>query len=282
MMSMELTATTHVGGDKIKRYGWTVQDAPGEMRLLHKDTLQIHPAYQRDLVAQKVSEISAAWSWVALGALVVGERRGEFWVIDGQHRAAAAKRRSDITHLPCVVFKTTDVKQEARGFLTIQTMRKPVTAVAKQKAMVTAGDEVAAFVQQTVESLGLEIKPSAHTVGQLKCVGWCLKRAADDRQTFAKVLSIGAGLFAQDNMAIAERVLEGLWVLNAKCGDGLADPRLVKRLREKGARVLLDAANRASAYYASGGSKIWAQGMLGELNKGLQERRRFTMDGVEA
>ena len=49
-----------------------------------------------------------------------------------------------------------------------------------------------------------------------------------------------------------------------------------------GARALLDAANRASAYYASGGSKIWAQGMLGELNKGLQERRRFTMDGMEA
>lgn len=141
---MELTATTHVGGDKIKRYGWTVQDEPGEMRLLHKDVLQIRPAYQRDLVAQKVSEISAAWSWVALGAL------------------------------------------------------------------------------------------------------------------------------------------DGLWILNSRCGDGLADPRLVKRLREKGGRALQDAANKASAYYASGGAKIWAQGMLAEMNKGLQERRRFTMDGVEA
>ena len=106
---MELTETVRIGGDKIKRYGWTVQDEPGDMRLLHKDKLQIHPAYQRDLVAQKVSEISAAWSWIALGALVVGERGGEFWVIDGQHRAAAAKRRSDTTHLPCVVFKTADV-----------------------------------------------------------------------------------------------------------------------------------------------------------------------------
>lgn len=279
---MELTATTHVGGDKIKRYGWTVQDAPGEMRLLHKDTLQIHPAYQRDLVAQKVSEISAAWSWVALGALVVGERGGEFWVIDGQHRAAAAKRRSDITHLPCVVFKTTDVKQEARGFLTIQTMRKPVSAVAKQKAMVTAGDEVAAFVQQTVDSLGLQIRPTAAKSGELKCVGWCLKRASDERETFVKVLTLGAELSAQDNMPIAERVLEGIWVLNGRCGDGLADPRFVKRLREKGARTLLNAANKAAAYYASGGGRIWAQGMLSEMNKGLQERRRFTMDGVEA
>lgn len=280
---MELTTHTAKGVDKVKRYGWSVQDAPGEMRLLHKDMLQIHPAYQRDLVLQKVSEISAAWSWVALGALVVGERGGEFWVIDGQHRAAAAKRRSDITHLPCVVFKTTDVKQEARGFLTIQTMRKPVTAVAKQKAMVTAGDEVAGFVQQTVETLGLQIRLSAGKAGELKCVGWCLKRAADDRETFVKVLRLGAALCTQDNMPVAERVLEGLWVLNDKCGSGLADPRFVKRLHERGGRVLLDAANKAAAYYSSGGGRIWAQGMLGELNKGLQERRRFTMDGaVEA
>lgn len=280
---MELTTHTAKGVDKVKRYGWSVQDAPGDMRLLHKDMLQIHPAYQRDLVPQKVSEISAAWSWVALGALVVGERGGEFWVIDGQHRAAAAKRRSDITHLPCVVFKTTDVKQEARGFLTIQTMRKPVTAVAKQKAMVTAGDEVAGFVQQTVEALGLQIRPTAGKAGELKCVGWCLKRAADDRETFVKVLRLGAALCTQDNMPVAERVLEGLWVLNDKCGSGLADPRFVKRLHERGGRVLLDAANKAAAYYSSGGGRIWAQGMLGELNKGLQERRRFTMDGaVEA
>lgn len=279
---MELSDTTPVGHDKVKRYGWTVQDEPGEMRLLHKDTLQIHPAYQRDLVAQKVSEISAAWSWIAMGALVVGERGGEFWVIDGQHRAAAAKRRSDITHLPCVVFKTVDVKQEARGFLTIQTMRKPVTAVAKQKAMVTAGDDVATFVQKTVESLNLQIKQHATSVGSLKCVGWCLKRAAENRQTFVKVLSLGAGLFEQDNMPIGERVLEGLWVLNGKCGDGLADQRLVNRLRQKGGRALQDAANRAAAYYSSGGGKVWAQGMLAELNKGMQERRRFTMDSVEA
>lgn len=276
---MELTTHTAKGVDKVKRYGWTVQDEPGELRLLHKDTLQIHPAYQRDLIAQKVTEISANWSWVALGALVIGERGGEFWVIDGQHRAAAAKRRSDITHLPCVVFKTTDVKQEARGFLTIQTMRKPVTAVAKQKALVTAGDEVAAYVQKQCEALSLEIKPHARTAGQLKCVAWCMRRASEDKEVFRVVLAMGAELSAQDQMPVNERLLEGLWLLNAKCGEGLADKRLAKRLREKGARLLLDAANRAAAFYISGGGKVWARGMLAELNKGLQ--RKFTMEGEQ-
>jgi hypothetical protein len=279
-MSMELTTHTAKGVDKTARYGWVTKDEPGELKMLHKDVLQIHPAYQRDVLPEKVKAITAAWSWLSLGALVVGERGGEFWVIDGQHRTLAAKRRSDITHLPCVVFKTADVKTEARGFLDLNTGRKPVTAVAKQKAMVAAGDEVAAYVQQQCEALGLEIKPSAHTAGQLKCVGWCTRRAAEDKDVFRLVLAMGAELSTQDQMPVAERVLEGLWILHAKCGNGLADKRLTKRLREKGARALLDAANRAAAYYASGGGKVWAQGMLAELNKGLQHK--FTMDGVEA
>lgn len=277
---MKLTTHTANGVDKTVRYGWVTNDKPGEMKMLHKDVLKIHPAYQRDVLADKVKAITAAWSWLSLGALVVGERGGEFWVIDGQHRTLAAKRRSDITHLPCVVFKTADVKTEARGFLDLNTGRKPVTAVAKQKAMVAAGDEVAAYVQQQCEGLGLEIKKTAHTAGQLKCVAWCMRHAAEDKEVFRLVLAMGAELSTQDKMPVGERVLEGLWILHTKCGDGLADKRLTKRLREKGARALLDAANRAAAYYARGGGKVWAHGMLAELNKGLQ--RKFTLDGEDA
>ncbi len=277
---MELTTHTPQGVDKTARYGWVTKDEPGELKMLHKDVLKIHPAYQRDVLPEKVKAITAAWSWVGLGAVVVGERGGEFWVIDGQHRTLAAKRRSDITHLPCVVFKTADVKTEARAFLDLNTGRKPVTAFAKQKAMVAAGDEVAAYVQQQCEALGLEIKPSAHIPRQLKCVAWCTRRAAEDKDVFRAVLAMGAELSTQDQMPVAERLLEGLWILHARCGEGLADKRLTKRLREKGARALLDGANRAAAYYASGGGKVWAQGMLSELNKGLH--RKFTMDGEEA
>lgn len=277
---MEMTTHTAKGVDKTARYGWVTKDEPGELKMLHKDVLQIHPAYQRDVLPDKVKSITAEWSWLSLGALVVGERGGEYWVIDGQHRTLAAKRRSDIAQLPCVVFKTADVKTEARGFLDLNTGRKPVTAVAKQKAMVAAGDEVAAYVQQQCEALGLEIKANVHSAGQLKCVAWCARRAAENKDVFRAVLTIGAELSTQDQMPVSERLLEGLWLLNARCGDGLADKRLTKRLREKGARTLLDAANRAAAYYASGGGKVWAQGMLAELNKGLQ--RKFTIDGLEA
>jgi hypothetical protein len=277
---MEITTHTAKGVDKVARYGWVTKDGPGELRMLHKEVLQVHPAYQRDVLPEKVRAITAEWSWLSLGALVVGERGGEYWVIDGQHRMLAAKRRSDIANLPCVVFKTADVKTEAQGFLDLNTGRKPVTAIAKQKAMVAAGDEVAAYVQRQLEELSLEMKTSTHSPGQIKCIAWCTRRAAESADVFRLVLTFAAELSQKDQMPVSERLLEGLWILNAKCGEGLADKRLTRRLREKGARMLLDAANRASAYYASGGGKVWAQGMLAELNKGL--KHKFTIDGVEA
>ena len=277
---MELTTHTAKGVDKTARYGWVTKDEPGEFAMLHKDLLQIHQAYQRDVVQEKVKTFTATWSWIALAAIVVGKRNGNYWVIDGQHRALAAKRRSDITHLPCMVFETTDIKEEAIAFLNLNTGRKPVTAVSKQKAMVAAGDEIAAFVQQQCDALNLQITQHASTAGQLKCIAWCLRRAAEDKEAFRIVLSKGAELARQDNMQVAERLLEGLWMLHAKCGAGLADERLVKKLHEKGGRTLLNAANRAAAYYVSGGGKIWAQGMLAELNKGL--RNKFSMDGAES
>lgn len=270
----------HNGLDKIARYGWITKDEPGDLKMLHKDSLRIHPAYQRDAIDSKVKVIASAWSWLSVGALVVGERAGEFWVIDGQHRALAAKRRSDVTHLPCVVFKTADIKTEAQGFLDLNTNRKPITSVAKQKAMFSAGDELAAYVHNQCAELGLSITQNPCGPTELKCAEWCMRRASEDKDAFRKVMAMGAELSMQDNIPISNRLLDGLWMLNAKCGDGLADKRLVKRLREKGARVLINAANRASAIYVRGGAKVWAQGMLNELNKGLQ--RKFTMNGEDA
>jgi hypothetical protein len=278
---MDLTTHTPKGVDKTHRYGWVTKDEPGVLKMLHKDVLRIHPAYQRELLTEKVKALTAAWSWLSLGTLVVGERGGEFWVIDGQHRLMAAKRRSDITHLPCMVFKTVDVQTEARGFLDLNTNRKFVTAIAKHKAMVAAEDRTAIFVREQCTAAGLELAPFARKVGQIKAVAWCMRRAAEAPDTFTAVLNVAAELSKQDDVAVHERVLEGLWWLHTKCGAGFADERLMKRLRAKGARALETAANRAAAYYAAGGGRVWAEGMLIELNKGLVNKFKLNLTGED-
>ena len=267
-----LGEVTAQGVDKIARYGWTVADSPGKLVMLHKDVLQIHPAYQRDANTSKVISIASQWSWISLGALVVGERSGEFWVIDGQHRALAAKRRSDITTLPCVVFATKDTRQEAQGFLDLNTGRKPVSIFAKQKAMLAAGDETAAYVSDVCAALGVEIKQSAHVAGQIKAVGWMMRRAGENREKFCAVLELASEMSEKDGVPIHEKLLEGLWYINDNCAGGLADKRLAKRLKDKGALALNAAAIRAAAYFSRGGARVFAEGMLAEVNTGLQQK----------
>lgn len=277
---MELSTHKHQTIDTVTRYGWKLKDQPGKLKMLHKDALSIDADYQRDALTEKVRQIAANWSWLSLGALVVGERDGQYFVIDGQHRLLAAKKRTDIKELPCVVFETADVKTEARGFLDLNTGRKPVSAFGKQKALVAAGDELASFVHNTCKELGIEVVSSAHAGKQLRCISLCIRRAGENRAAFSRVLRVAAGLSMQDNVPITDKLLDGLLYIHMNCGQGLDDKRLVKRLYEKGTVALLEAAHRAAVFYTRGGAKVWATGMLEEINKNL--RNKFTMEnGVD-
>lgn len=274
-MSQMLKEITHQGVDKTARYGWITKDAPGELRTLHKDVLQIHPAYQRDSIPSKIRDITAQWSFVACGAIVVGARGGEYWVIDGQHRVLAAKRRSDITHLPCVIFHTEDVKQEAVAFLDLNTGRKPVSTIGKFKAMIAAGDESAVFVRDTLESLAITPSTSAHKEKEIKSLGWALKKSKENPARFEKVMRIACDI--SKNIPIQEKLLDGLWYIDERIEGGITNQRFSERIHQIGAQKLIEAANKASAYFVKGGASVWAQGMIDVINRGLQ--KRFEMKG---
>jgi hypothetical protein len=266
-------------GDKVAAYGWIQSDKPGRLMMIPKDEICIDAEYQRDAIDNKVLAIAAKWSWVGFGAIVLGHRSGTFWVIDGQHRLLAALRRSDIDALPCIVFETQDVQQEALGFLTLNTGRKPVSIFAKQKAMVVAQDATALFVQQQIDAAGLKLSQHSRGAGTLKCIGVCLRLAALNKQDFQVVLSLAAELCATDAVPVADRLLYGLWYLNANVEGGLSNKRLRERLKDKGARALVESANRAAGFYAKTGSKVFALGMLAEINKGLH--KKISLNGGE-
>lgn len=277
--TMDMATHTNFGADKIKRYGWTVKDKPGKIMSLPKSMLRIDHSYQRtNLSTERIRRISSQWSWVALGAIIVGHRNGQYYVIDGQHRVRAALSRSDVIHLPCLVFETEDVSQEASGFLSANQHRGPITSIVKHRAAVVAQEPIAMIVQKACDDFGLRIKEGVTSAGYIRSVAWAHRRAAEDEETFRLVLGLAADLCAKDNITLHQRLLDGLWVIHAKIG--LDDKRLTDRLREKGAKVLIEAANRAAAYYVSGGAKVWAEGMLSEINKGL--RNKFALDGSEA
>jgi hypothetical protein len=262
---------------KVERYGWKVKDAPGQLVYIDKNQMCVDHTYQRNLVEAKVRELSREWSWMACNVITVAERDGEYFIVEGQHRHAAALRRSDITELPCIVFQSDSVQSEAEGFLLANGNRKPVSSVGKFKAQIVSGNETAVYIDKVLRRYGMKIvEGQAKKPLQLKSVNSCYRMAKQSKESFEKVMGLVAELC--EDAPIKERLVAGLFYMQTN-GLDVTDKALRKRILAVGEARLLDGANRAAAFFTSGGAKVWAQGMLEEINRKL--RNKYELRGHE-
>ena len=261
--------------DKLSRYGWTVKDEKGKWCDIPKTVLKAPKEYQRDVSVAKVKDFASQWSWFGCGALTVAFRDGEYWVVDGQHRLMAAMRRSDITTIPCMVFESAGLVSEARAFIDVNTNRKPVSAISKLKALSVSKDDVSSFVVSEIEALGLRISHTAMKPLDIKCISLCVRLATLNKDSFKKALALSAELSKTSGSPLSEKVLSSLYYFENNIEGGLQNARLKKRIVDVGNDELLQAAVKASHYFAKGGAKIWATGALSAINKGLRITHSF-------
>lgn len=128
------------------------------------DQLEVDPGYQRSLESENsltlIRRISMFWDWGLCQPLVVARRgSGALFVVDGQHRLAAAKLRGDIWQLPCVVASYESAAAEAAAFVSLNKDRRALTSLSIFKAELAAGDEAAVAVARLVRQAGLELAP---------------------------------------------------------------------------------------------------------------------------
>lgn len=126
--------------------------------------LQIDLDYQRSIDTSAsqslIRKIAQHWDWSLCLPLVVARRPGgEMYVIDGQHRLAAAKMRGDIAQLPCVIVEMSDKADEAASFVLLNTGRVALNKLAIFKAAVTSGDSQASAIVAAMREAGLSIAP---------------------------------------------------------------------------------------------------------------------------
>jgi hypothetical protein len=270
---------THGGKhSKVTRYNWRVDDKRGELRELHKKDLHVDETYQRPENERKVQEIARAWSWIACGAIVVALRNGAYYVVDGGHRVLASKRRSDITTLPCIVFETSDIKEEAQGFLALNTLRKPVTSLEKFRALTVVGNESALAVKEILDKDGyVPMSYGGQTNGRyVKCISVLVRLYESNQEIFKKIWPLIVEVTGDS--PVKERVIESLFYIEKRLV-GTQDSLLRSPWRERvlrlGTQGILDACARACSYHAKGGTSIWADGVVNALNHGV--RRRITI-----
>jgi hypothetical protein len=132
---------------------------PPVLQNVAPDQLGIDRTYQRELDQRShalINHIARNWDWNLFQPLMVARRAdNSFFVVDGQHRLEAARRRGDIAYMPAVVFTPVDAADEAAMFVELNQQRRPLTAFALYNAAIAAGDEIAHALAGIMRDAGL-------------------------------------------------------------------------------------------------------------------------------
>lgn len=263
---------THKGTSKIAHYKWTVVDKPGAYIDLPKGVLTVDDAYQREEHSEdKITAMASAWSWIGCGTIIVGHRGDRYHVIDGQNRVLAARKRTDIGTLPCLVFKTRDVEQEAAGFIAANTKRKPISAVDRHRALICLHDVTANFVQALIEESGRRASKSSSSE-TIACVSRLNSLARTSPNALVAVWPLIIDVCK--GHAMHDRLVAGLVFIESHLPDGdtLMTSRWRKRICNVGFERILAGIQKAAAIYARGSDKIFAEGALGAINYGSRNK----------
>lgn len=124
--------------------------------------LRLDDSYQRSTengASQAlIRKIANGWDWRMCLPLVVSKRDdGSLWVIDGQHRLAAALLRGDIPFLPCVVGIYGSVADEAAMFVAMNRARKPMNRLDDFHAAIASGDSEAIEITRLITDAGFTV-----------------------------------------------------------------------------------------------------------------------------
>lgn len=255
---------------RVARLGWTLSGAPGELKYIDKVLLQIPIEYQRTRSEPRAIAIAKAWDWPSFGAVIVGKREGQYFVVDGQHRVAAAMKRPEISQLPCIIFYASNVQQEAQAFIGANSGRKPVSTVDMFRAQLAANDPIALYVKSVLDGLG--IKPSKGAYPRtLKSMLWAMTTATEDKALFARVINLASEMCGTES-AVQEILLHGLTYIDKHVENGLDNKLLRTRLLKIGSENAVSGGRRMAMAMAKGGAKVWAQGILEAANKNCKYR----------
>jgi len=263
---------------KIDRYKWQIVDieTQGEFKLIPKHNLIVNHQFQREFISKNnISIFASKWSWIGCGTLTVVEIDGVAYIVDGQHRWIAANKRADIDSLPCMVFKLDEKSEAAKAFLLCNTTQKPVYQIDKYNILLTQEDEAAIGIKSLLEKTGHKVVRHAQR-NSLSCIGILLKSYKVNKQITWDLWPLCADIHAGE--PIHGRIWEGLFYLENYLRQNdktLLTDLYSKKLISTGKAQLLQDIGTASAFYAAGGAKVYAEGILKCLNFKRKEENRI-------
>lgn len=135
---------------------------PPSIENRHPGELRVDDSYQRSIDTGPsqalIDRIARSWDWRMCLPLVVSKRDdGSLYVIDGQHRLAAAQARGDIPFLPCCVSVYGSVADEAAMFVAMNRARRSINRLDDFHAAQAGGDDEALAITALVHGAGFTV-----------------------------------------------------------------------------------------------------------------------------
>jgi len=126
------------------------------------DSLITDNRYQRSISSKKgkhlIAKIASEFYWPFFGILIATDNGdGTYCLIDGQHRAEAARRHPDVHAVPVMVIDEMTLAEQARAFVTINQQRVRLNALQIHRASVRAGDPDAVAVDRIATENNVKI-----------------------------------------------------------------------------------------------------------------------------
>lgn len=189
------------------------------------DQLKVDESYQRSLETKSsqalIRRIAINWDWSLCQPLIVARRADNgLYVVDGQHRLAAARMRGDIWQLPCVVASYRDAAEEAASFVALNQERRPLNRLQLFRAAVAAGAAEAIKINRALEGAGMWITGNQDLTvqkpGAMTCVGGleaCLRSFGE--QVLATALAVLGKSFPDQPLRYAGSLFPGIAMIVA-------------------------------------------------------------------
>lgn len=158
------------------------------------DVLDVDERYQREIdtrAGQRViAKIADGFAWKKFAPLIVtpSDEDGRFMVLDGQHKAAAARLVGGIDAVPAMIVETDGVADQAESFVSLNNDRVRVHQYALHRAQVAAGDPAALAIDRVCAAAAVIVpaypvpadRIAARQTMALKVIGAMIRQHGED------------------------------------------------------------------------------------------------------
>ncbi len=200
-------------------------------------TLELDAEYQRNESWSQVGRIAKDFDPVKFMTVLVAREGSKKRVVEGKGRVLAA-REAGLKLVPCLVYVSKGVQEEAQVFGDIDRNRRKLTGLARFRADLVGKKKRAVEIQKVVEEQGLKLGLDGEKGPEVvDCVSTLEKIwERDGRKGLKEILELVEEVWPGDPAGRQGRVLDGLSRFVESLGGKLDREELVRVLRKQGAR----------------------------------------------